>query len=160
MKTLKQIYRECYDEIHPDRGLLESMLEDAQAERGKWMYAVLRPVAAVLLGVMVLFGGTSVLANNVGFVYGIIERTSPELADLFVPVQESSTKAGICMEVEAVYLEDEDRSAQILISFRDIRGDRIQGPVDLYGPVPPGPGRLFHHPGHPAGGGPAGPGVQ
>lgn len=90
MKTLKEIYQECYDEIHPDRGLVEDMLEDARTERNKWMtYAVLRPIAAVLLGVMVLFGGTSVLANNVGFVYGIIERTSPELADLFVPVQES-----------------------------------------------------------------------
>lgn len=133
MKTLKQIYQESYGEIRPDRQLVEDMLEDAQTERRRWMqYAVLRPVAAVLLGVMVLFGGTSVLASNVGFVYGIIERTSPELADLFVPVQESSTKAGICMEVEAIYLGDGDKTAQVLISFRDTQGDRIQGPVGLY----------------------------
>lgn len=133
MKTLKQIYQESYDEVRPDRELVEDMLEDARMERRKWVqYAVLRPIAIALLGMIVLFGGTSVLANNVGFVYGIIERTSPELADLFVPVQESSTKAGICMEVEAVYLEDEDKKAQVLISFWDTQGDRIQGPVDLY----------------------------
>lgn len=36
------------------------------------------------------------------------------------------------MEVEAVYLEDEDKSAQVLISFWDTQGDRIQGPVELY----------------------------
>lgn len=133
MKTLKQIYKESYDEIRPDRELVEDMLEDARTERRKWIqYAVLRPAAVVMLGVIVLFGGTSVMANNVGFVYGIIERTSPELADLFVPVRESSTKAGICMEVEAVYLEDEDKSAQVLISFRDTQEDRIQGPVELY----------------------------
>jgi len=133
MKTLKRIYQESYDEIRPDRELLEDMLEDARTERARWLqYAVLRPIVAVLLGAMVLFGGTSVLANNVGFVYGIIERTSPELADLFVPVRESSTRAGICMEVEAVYLEDEDKSAQVLISFRDTQGNRIQGEVDLY----------------------------
>ena len=133
MKTLKQIYKESYDEIRPDRELVEDMLEDARTERRKWIqYAVLRPVAVVLLGVLVLFGGTSVMARNVGYVYGIIERTSPELADLFVPVQKSSTRAGICMEVEAIYLEDEDKSAQVLISFQDTQGDRIQGPVDLY----------------------------
>lgn len=132
MKTFKQIYRESYDEIHPDRRLLVDMLEDAQAERARWIqYAVLRPVAIVLLGIIVLFGGTSVLATNVGFVYGIIERTSPELADLFVPVQESSTKAGICMEVEAIYLGDGDKTATVLISFRDTLGERIRGPVDL-----------------------------
>ncbi len=133
MKTFQQIYQESYDEVRPDRELVEDMLEDARIERRKWIqYAVLRPIAITLLGMVVLFGGTSVMANNVGFVYGIIERTSPELADLFVPVQESSTKAGICMEVEAVYLGDEDKSAQVLISFRDTQGDRIQGPVDLY----------------------------
>lgn len=131
MKTLKQIYQESYDEIRPARELVEDMLEDARTERRKWIqYAVLRPVAVVMLGVIVLFGGTSVIAQNVGFVYGIIERTSPELADLFVPVQETSTKAGIRMEVEAVYLED--KSAQVLISFQDTQEDRIQGPVELY----------------------------
>lgn len=132
MKTLKQIYQESYDEIRPDRQLVEDMLEDARTERRKWMqYAVLRPVAAVLMGVMVLFGGTSVLASNVGFVYGIIERASPKLADLFVPVQESCTKAGICMEVEAIYLGDGDKTAEVLISFRDTQEDRIQGAVFL-----------------------------
>ncbi|MDE5950977.1 MAG: hypothetical protein K2H12_05305, partial [Acetatifactor sp.] len=133
MKTLKQIYKESYDEVRPDRELVEDMLEDARTERRKWIqYAVLRPIAVVLLGVLVLFGGTSVMARNVGYVYGIIERTSPELADLFVPVQKSSTKAGICMEVEAIYLEDGDKTAQVLISFQDTQGDRIQGPVDLF----------------------------
>lgn len=132
MKTLKQIYKESYDEIRPDRELVEDMLEDARTERRKWVqYAVLRPIAVVMLGAIVLFGGTSAIAKNVGFVYGIIERTSPELADLFVPVQKSSTRAGICMEVEAVYLEDEDKTAQVLISFRDTQGDRIQDSVDL-----------------------------
>lgn len=133
MKTLKQIYKESYDEVRPDRELVEDMLEDARTERRKWIqYAVLRPVAVVLLGVLVLFGGTSVMARNVGYVYGIIERTSPELADLFVPIQKSSTKAGICMEVEAIYLEEGDKTAQVLISFQDTQGDRIQGPVDLF----------------------------
>ncbi len=132
MRTFKQIYQESYDEIHPDRGLLEDMLGDARTEKTRWIqYAVLRPVAIVLLGVIVLFGGTSVLAANVGFVYGMLERTSPELADLFVPVRESSTRAGICMEVEAIYLEDGNKTATVLISFRDTLGDRIQGPVDL-----------------------------
>ncbi len=132
MRTFKQIYQDSYDEIRPDRKLLEDMLEDARTERRKWMqYAVLRPIAAVLLGVMVLFGGTSVLASNVGFVYEIIERASPKLADLFVPVQESCTKAGICMEVEAVYLGDGDKTAEVLISFRDTQGDRIRGQVLL-----------------------------
>lgn len=133
MKTFRQIYKESYDEVRPARELVEDMLEDVRTERRKWIqYAVLRPVAAVMLGVIVLFGGTSVIAKNVGFVYGIIERTSPELADLFVPVQESSTRAGIRMEVEAIYLEDEDNTAQVLISFQDTQGDRIQGPVELY----------------------------
>lgn len=132
MKTLKQVYQESYEEIRPDRELLEDMLEDARTERSRWIqYAVLRPAAIVLLGVIVLFGGTSALAANVGFVYDIIERTSPELADLFVPVQESSTKAGICMEVEAIYLEEEDKTAIVLISLRDTLGDRIQGQVDF-----------------------------
>lgn len=132
MRTFKQIYQDSYDEICPDEKLVEDMLEDAWTERRKWMqYAVLRPVAAVLLGVIVLFGGTSVLASNVGVVYGIIERVSPKLADLFVPVQESCTKAGICMEVEAIYLGDEDKTAEVLISFKDTQGDRINGAIFL-----------------------------
>lgn len=133
MKTFRQIYQESYDEIRPDRDLAEELLEDARTERRKWMqYAVLRPIAMALLGVLFLLGGTSVLANNVGFVYEMIERTSPELADLFVPVQESDTRAGICMEVEAVYLGDGDRTARVLISFRDTQGDRIRGQVDVF----------------------------
>lgn len=133
MKTFRQLYQESFDEIHPDRGLLEDMLEDARTEKARWIqYALLRPVATFLLGAILLFGCTSALASNVGFVYGIIERMSPELADLFVPVSESSTRAGICMEVEAVYLEDGDKSARVLISFRDTLAERIQGPLDLY----------------------------
>ncbi|MDE7223496.1 MAG: hypothetical protein K2O34_06915, partial [Acetatifactor sp.] len=132
MRTFKQIYQDSYDEIRPDERLVEDMLEDARTERQKWMqYAILRPVAAVALGVMVLFGGTSVLASNVGVVYGIIERVSPKLADLFVPIQESCTKAGICMEVEAIYLGDEDKTAEVLISFKDTQGDRINGAILL-----------------------------
>lgn len=132
MRTFKQIYQDSYDEIRPDEKLVEDMLEDARTERQKWMqYAVLRPVAAVVLGVMVLFGGTSALASNVGVVYGVIERVSPKLADLFVPIQESCTKAGICMEVEAIYLGDEDKTAEVLVSFKDTQGDRIKGPICL-----------------------------
>lgn len=132
MKTVRQVYQESYEEIRPDGNLLADVLEDARTERSRWIqYAVLRPAAIVLLGAIVLFGGTSTLAANVGFVYDIIERTSPELGDLFVPVQESSTKAGICMEVEAVYLKDEDKTATVLISLRDTLGDRIQGQVDF-----------------------------
>ena len=132
MRTFKKIYQDSYEEIRPGEMLVEDMLEDARTERHKWMqYTVLRPIAAVLVGAMVLFGGTSVLASNVGAVYGIIERVSPKLADLFVPVQESCTKAGICMEVEAIYLGDEDKSAEVLLSFRDTQGDRIKGEIML-----------------------------
>lgn len=137
MKTFKRIYQECYDEIRPDRGLVKEMLEEARTWRREWMryavmHMVLRPAAIVLLGLMVLFGGVSVLASNSGYVYRIIERISPELADVFVPVQESSTRAGICMEVEAIYLENGDKTATVLLSFRDTLGDRIQGQVDLF----------------------------
>lgn len=133
MKTFQAIYQKSYEEIEPHKGLIENMLEEAGEERRRWLnYAVLRPIAAALVGLLVLFGGTSALASNVGAVYEIIEKTSPALADLFVPVQESCTRAGICMEVEAIYLEDDDKKANVYISFRDTQGDRIGGAVDLY----------------------------
>ncbi len=136
MKTVKHIYQECYEEIHPDRGLVEEMLEEARTQRREWtryvaLHMVLRPAVMALLGLMILLGGTSVLANNSNYVYGLIERLSPRLADLFVPVQESSTRAGICMEVEAISLENGDRAVTVLLSFRDTLSDRIQGQIDL-----------------------------
>ncbi|MCM1118911.1 MAG: hypothetical protein NC543_06070 [bacterium] len=137
MRTFQEIYQESYREIRPDAGLVEELLEDARTERSIWMrqavtHMVLRPVAVAVLAGLILFGGTSALASNVGFVYTMIENTSPALADLFVPVQESCTRAGICMEVEAIHLEEGDKSAEIYISFRDTQGDRINGPADLY----------------------------
>lgn len=137
MRTFQEIYQESYGEIRPDAGLVEELLEDARTERSRWMrqavtHMVLRPVAVAALAGLILFGGTSALASNVGFVYTMIENTSPALADLFVPVQESCTRAGICMEVEAIHLEEGDKSAEIYISFRDTQGDRINGSADLY----------------------------
>lgn len=133
MKTFQEIYQESYEEIQPDKCLRENIMEEAGRERSKWMYyAILRPVAAVLAVLLILFGGTSVLASNVGVIYGIIEKASPALADLFVPVQKSCIKAGICMEVEAIYLEEGDKNAHIYVSFRDTQSNRIQGPADLF----------------------------
>lgn len=91
----------------------------------------LRPAVAMLAACVMLAGcGVTVGAAYIPEIYKVIERISPKMADLFVPIQESCVREDICMQVEAIHLDG--REAEILISFSDVgEADLIHGAVDL-----------------------------
>lgn len=92
----------------------------------------LRPLVAMLAVCVMLAGcGITVGAAYIPEIYKVIERISPKMADLFVPIQESCVRKDICMQVEAIHMEG--REAEILVSFSDVgETDLIHGEVDLY----------------------------
>ena len=127
----QEAYKKAYDSKFPSGNLLEKIEEQSAAKsRGAW--AVLRPVAAALAVLLICGGvGTPILAREFPFVYRIVEKYAPGLADYILPQAISSSKAGIKMQVEAVHVEEKD--AEVLVSFTDEPGyDYIQGEVDLY----------------------------
>lgn len=137
----QEAYKKAYDSKVPDRNLLLKIKEMQEAQtvhRGKGKSvrkvtgAVLYPVAAVL-AVALLLGAVStpVLAREFPFVYRIVEKYAPSMAEYVLPQELSSTSAGIRMQVEAIQVEE--KKAEVLVSFTDEPGfDYIHGEVDLY----------------------------
>lgn len=138
MEQFKTIYREAYDHIVPERAVAERIaeeMEDNQLQRiSKFTTVVMRPVAAVCVVMLILtMTVLPAAAKSIPYVYGIIEKYAPSLADFVLPEEVSDTAAGITMQVEAINVEG--HAAEILVSFSDAEGsekDLIKGKVDLY----------------------------
>ncbi len=129
----QEAYKKAYAGKVPERDFLQK-IEDKCNENQGWKRkgAVLRPVVAavaVCLGVGVTL--TPVMAREFSGVYHIVEKYAPALAEYILPVDYSSSNAGILMQVEAVNINEKD--AEVLVSFTDEPGfDYIQGKVDMY----------------------------
>ena len=71
-----------------------------------------------------------VLAATVPAFYEALYAVSPATAQFFKPVELSCEDQGIRMEVSAVYIQDD--TAQIYLTMEDLKGDRIDGTMDLF----------------------------
>lgn len=128
----KEDYKKAYDRIKPDEKNMEKIWMKIK-RYGKKRYGMQKwTVAAAFVAVALCVSGVlPAFASRVPDFYKALERVSPEVADLFVPIQKSCSNQGIIMQVEAVDFTESHIRA--IISFQDEEGtDKIHGPVDLY----------------------------
>lgn len=129
----QEAYKRAYDCKVPEKDYLQKIEEKCNGNfNWKRMGVVLRPALAVV-AVCLGFGMTltPVMAREFAGVYRIVEKYAPALAEYILPVEHSSSSAGILMQVEAINLDEKE--AKVLVSFTDEPGfDYIQGKVDLY----------------------------
>lgn len=62
--------------------------------------------------------------------YRLLYALSPAAAQLFVPVQQSSTDQGIRMEVHSIYVHGD--TAEVYLSLQDLAGNRVDATTDLF----------------------------
>ena len=129
----QEAYKKAYDSKVPSGELVWKIEEKLQKRPCKGHAgAVLRPVVAAVAVVFVL-GVTTVpiMAREFPFVYRIIDKYAPSLAEYVLPQEHSCSSAGIKMQVEAISINEKD--AEVLVSFTDEPGfDHIRGKIDLY----------------------------
>ncbi len=125
-------YKKAYDKIGPNQDQVERLLSVAREERGQTYTArTWKPAAAVIVCCICIWNVLPVCAANIPSFYRVIEAVSPGIADLFVPVEESSKSQGITMQVEAVNLDE--NQAEILVSFQGEEGVyKINGKADIF----------------------------
>ncbi len=126
---IKETYREMNEQIHPEPGLVYSILNTA-SEKRSGSRRKYRRTAVVLALALCLMAATPVLAGSVPAVHRALYAVSPALAQALVPVRESCEENGIRMEVEAAKIEGD--TAQVLVSLRDLTESRIDGTTDLF----------------------------
>ncbi len=125
-------YRKAYDNIKPSEGLLNDTILEALCAGAQKKARGARLAVTAAAAALCLFLSLPAAAAHIPGFYRIIEAISPRLADSLVPVERSSTRKGVTMEVEAISIDG--AAAEIMISFRDEEGsgqDLIHGKVEV-----------------------------
>lgn len=113
-------------------GLIEDeTVKEAKETSGKTIRFPFKKLAAVAAALLVCIGSVPALAAaNVAPAYDLLYNISPALAQRLKPVQESCVDQGIQMEVGAAYIHGD--TAEVMICFKDLEGNRIDETVDLF----------------------------
>lgn len=122
------IYQRMNEQTNPPPKLIEQTLTAIRPRtRG---HRFVRPALALTIALILCLGGISALAVNDEAVYQFLYHLSPVLAQTLKPVREACEDQGIRMEVVSASLMDS--SADIIVSLRDMTGDRLDGTIDLF----------------------------
>ncbi len=130
----EDVYKSMNSRIGASSGLVEDTIERAKAiskpagqKRKRPLLRIAVTAAALITCISV---SMPVLAAYVPAVYELMYLVSPEIAQYFVPVQESCEDNGIRMEVVSAYIHG--NKAEIYITIQDLTSDRIDGTTDLF----------------------------
>lgn len=124
----KEDYRKLNDELTPSPELLARTL--AQAQKHPRTVHRLRRSVAVAAALCCLLAAVPALAASLPAANDLLYRVSPELAQLFRPVQRSCISNGIELVVHSAYIHGD--TAEIYLSLRDLEGDRVDATTDLF----------------------------
>jgi len=130
----EKTYKSMNDQITPTPALVADTVKLIQSRhrpkgcKSRPFYRRLLMIAAMLALCIVL--ATPVLAARIPAIYELMYLVSPEVAQLFMPVQEACEDNGIRMEVVSAYLHD--NTAEIYITLQDLTGDRVDETTDLF----------------------------
>lgn len=134
--NFKEEYQRMNEQIHPDRALVQELLQTARERRerrenpGKFLAGFLLRAAAGVAAVCLCACITlPALAANPA-IYQLMHLVSPELAQSFKPVQMWDESQGIRMEVVSANIQGSE--AQVYITMQDMEGDRIDATTDLF----------------------------
>ena len=101
-------------------------------KRVKKQKCIIKRFVAVAACLCICFCGVfsgMVYAEN-DFAYDTMYRISPAIAQKLKPVHESCIDKGIKLEVESAVIEDNE--AKMLVSLKDVEGNRIDATTDLF----------------------------
>lgn len=120
----KETYRKMNEQIFPNPRLVESVLRRPPVRRrGRWTGGL--AAAAVLACLLAL----PALAVHVPGGYELLYALSPAAAQRLKPVQRACEDNGVRMEVVSARVEGDE--ARILLTLRDLTGDRVDATTDL-----------------------------
>ncbi len=132
----REAYKKAYDQKLPTYDVVKRIEESQERHKGDKYINMVKPLVTVGFTILIMvwvLGLTAVpaMAKSVPAVYRVIERYAPALAEYILPEELSSSKAGVRMQVEAIYVDG--ANAEIVLSFTDEEGyDYINGRVDMY----------------------------
>lgn len=118
---MKEAFDRMNTHIRPDPGLnsrvLDQIAAPAKTRRN------FRPLAAVAAMLALIILATPVMAYCIPAVSELMFQVSPQMAARFTPVQVTDTANGIRMEVVSASIHG--ATAEVCISFEDVKADRI-----------------------------------
>ena len=131
---LEKTYKSMNSRITPAPSLITATAELVQHSRKhdsrKSRPFYRRPLAVAAMLALCFVLATPVLAANVPVIYELMYLVSPQVAQFFVPVQESCEDNGIRMEVVSAYIHG--NTAEIYVTLQDLTGDRVDETTDLF----------------------------
>lgn len=130
----KDNYSNLFNQFNPSEELINTTLERTQKieksnEKVIYKHRKLLIVAAIIC-LCAILATTPVFAAANDFVYTVMYQISPQMAQMFTPVQKSCESNGIEMSVLACYIHDD--TAEIYVSMRDTGADIVDEKLDLF----------------------------
>ncbi len=125
-----KVYTDMNEKIHPDEALVEKLLSRAGKAGGNKSARRIPKAAAIVAAVLAIsLAAPAALAaspTTYQWMYGL----SPQMAQFFVPVNESCEDNGIRMEILSAHVDG--NTVKLYISLRDLTGDRVDETIDLF----------------------------
>lgn len=116
---MEQLFHKMNDQVTPNPRLKAAVMEKVTPRKRLHF----RPLTAVAAMLAVLLMATPVMAAYVEPINELLYQVSPEMAERFTPIQKSSVKNGIKMEVISASVHG--NVAEMVVSFEDLEGNRI-----------------------------------
>ncbi|WDV45743.1 hypothetical protein PV797_19960 [Clostridiaceae bacterium M8S5] len=127
----RDTYRSMNEQIIPDSKLVNKVIhaKKKSIKTNKIKNFFLKPVAICAISLLIVLTVTPVIADNVSGIYNLMYFVSPSVAQYFMPVRKTCEDNGIIMEVVSSYIHD--NTAEIYITLKDLKGNRIDETTDL-----------------------------
>lgn len=124
----KQKYERLNNSVNPSQELVNKVKNLSKTKDNRFNKVLLKP-AIVLITLIIMYYSIPVLAVNVPVIYNLMYQVSPSVAQYFMPVQKSCESNGIEIEVVSAYVKND--TAQIYITLKDLKGNRVDETTDL-----------------------------
>lgn len=125
----RDTYKSYNESISPSDKLIADTIDKVNVKKVISFKKPIFAVAAVIMAIMIVVFSLPVLAMRFDPVYEFMYHFYPEFAQLYTPVNQSSTSNDIKMEVLACYVYED--SVEIYFTMQDLTGERFDGGVSL-----------------------------
>ena len=125
----KQKYNKLNSSVFPSPELVNKVKNFSKTKKhNNFNMFLLKPAIAIMI-LSITYCNMPVLAKNVPIIYDLMYQVSPSVAQYFMPVQKTCESNDIEMEVVSAYIKDD--TAQIYITLKDLKYDRVDETADL-----------------------------
>lgn len=125
----KQRYNKLNSSVIPSPELVNIVKNFSKTKKHNNFNMILLKPAIAIMALITTYVSMPVLAANVPIIYNLMYQVSPSVAQYFMPVQKSCESNDIEMEVVSAYIKD--NTAQIYITLKDLKFDRVDETTDL-----------------------------